>query len=290
MNDSVVAPNQVYQHIEDVLQNFPENPVTTHIEKAWTSMMDNYTKFQIATWGNIMFHEITYFGLCAPAFLFQFLPFMRRFKIQQNKSETWENQWKCFKMLMFNHFCIQLPLICGTFYYTEFFGIPYSWEEMPRWYDFVWRVVLCYIIEDTWHYWGHRVLHDKRIYKHVHKMHHNFQSPFGMTAEYAHPIETFFLGTGFFIGMHLTINHFVFLWVWGTMRILETVDVHSGYDIPWINPLHLIPGYGGSRYHDFHHYNFNGNYAPTFRFWDWYCGTDQDWKKFNADNDAKKVE
>jgi len=33
-------------------------------------------------------------------------------------------------------------------------------------------------------------MHDKRLYKYVHKVHHNFQSPFGMTAEYAHPAET----------------------------------------------------------------------------------------------------
>lgn len=51
----------------------------------------------------------------------------------QDKPETWEKQWKCFKMLLFNHFCIQLPLICGTFYFTEFFSIPYDWDSMPRW-------------------------------------------------------------------------------------------------------------------------------------------------------------
>lgn len=51
----------------------------------------------------------------------------------QDKPETWEKQWKCFKMLLFNHFCIQLPLICGTYYFTEFFSIPYDWDSMPRW-------------------------------------------------------------------------------------------------------------------------------------------------------------
>ena len=38
----------------------------------------------------------------------------------------------------------------------------------------------------------------------------------------------------------------------------------------------------GSRFHDFHHYNFNGNYASTFRFWDWLFGTDQQYKEFFA--------
>ena len=29
------------------------------------------------------------------------------------------------------------------------------------------------------------------------------------------------------------------------VRLLETIDVHSGYDIPYINVMHLIPGYAG---------------------------------------------
>ena len=30
------------------------------------------------------------------------------------------------------------------------------------------------------------------------------------------------------------------------MRLLESVEVHSGYDFPYLNPLHLIPGYAGA--------------------------------------------
>ena len=51
-------------------------------------------------------------------------------------------------------------------------------------------MVVCLMIEDTWHYWVHQLLHHRRLYKYVHKVHHNFQAPFGMVAEYAHPIET----------------------------------------------------------------------------------------------------
>ncbi len=49
----------------------------------------------------------------------------------------------------------------------------------------------CLVIEDTWHYFVHQLLHHRRLYKYVHKIHHNFQAPFGMVAEYAHPVETF---------------------------------------------------------------------------------------------------
>jgi len=36
----------------------------------------------------------------------------------------------------------------------------------------------------------------------------------------------------------------------------------------------------GVRYHDFHHRNFTGNFAPTFRWWDWLFGTDKQYKEF----------
>ena len=62
-------------------------------------------------------------------------------------------------------------------------------------------------------------------------------------------ICTFFglvLGVGFFIGILLLCTHVILMWVWMTVRLLETIEVHSGYDFPYLNPLHLIPGYAGS--------------------------------------------
>ena len=52
------------------------------------------------------------------------------------------------------------------------------------------QLIACLVVEDTWHYFVHQLLHDKRIYKYIHKVHHNFQAPFGMVAEYAHWAET----------------------------------------------------------------------------------------------------
>ncbi len=138
------------------------------------------------------------------------------------------------------------------------------------------------MIEDTWHFFVHQLLHHKRIYKYIHKVHHHYQAPFGMVAEYAHPIETMskeamfaeiefvlllsfmicnrqvtfivivlftvVLGTGFFIGILLMCTHVMLMWAWMFIRLLETIEVHSGYDFPYLNPLHLIPGYAGECY------------------------------------------
>jgi len=290
-NDTLVLPGSLSTPaIEQLLGQLPANPLLPSLEENWVWMTDNYTKFQIATWGSLIVHELVYFLACLPAFIFQFIPFMNRFKLQQDRPETFDKQWQCFKLIMFNHFCIQMPLICGTYVFTEMFSIPYEWEKIPRWYVLAGQVLVCAVIEDTWHYFLHRALHDKRIYKHIHKVHHHYQSPFGMTAEYAHPAETLILGAGFFIGILLMCNHMVLLWAWVTVRLFETIDVHSGYDIPYLNVFHLIPFYGGAKAHDFHHYNFHGNYSSTFTWWDKIFGTDKQYKEFCAKKEAREKE
>ena len=44
--------------IENVLRFCPANPFLDPFAAAWIYMTDNYTKFQIATWGSIILHEV----------------------------------------------------------------------------------------------------------------------------------------------------------------------------------------------------------------------------------------
>lgn len=75
--------SSAYLAVEYVDAVLPENPFQPSLKHAWGYMMDNYTKFQIATWGSLIVHEFIYFLFCLPGFLFQFMPFMQKYKIQQ---------------------------------------------------------------------------------------------------------------------------------------------------------------------------------------------------------------
>ena len=54
----ILSSSDLTAHIENVLQFLPENPVKDPFERAWVYMTDNYTKFQIATWGSLIVHEV----------------------------------------------------------------------------------------------------------------------------------------------------------------------------------------------------------------------------------------
>jgi len=82
-NESIGIFSSASLAVEYVDSLLPENPLQEPFKNAWNYMLNNYTKFQIATWGSLIVHEVLYFLFCLPGFLFQFIPYMKKFKIQK---------------------------------------------------------------------------------------------------------------------------------------------------------------------------------------------------------------
>ncbi len=77
---------------------------------------------------------------------------------------------------------------------------------------------------------------------HVHTQTH-------LTTLSPHPHARTVLGMGFVWGILFFGNHVIMEWLWMMARLVESVEVHSGYDFPYLNPMHLIPGYAGTYNH-----------------------------------------
>lgn len=251
------------------------------MESLYHNYIESYELFTVTIYISLVVHIVTVLSLSAIPFMFQFFPFFCKYKIQQTKNYPIKIQLEVAGKVLFAQIFFQGPFIIFNYYFFKYFQIPYDYASIPHWSTFLWKLIGCLILEDTWHYWAHRLLHHDLLYKHFHKQHHSFTAPFAIQAEYAHPFETIFTGIGFFIPFALWCDHLTFLWVWMAVRVAETTDVHSGYDIP-ISPFHLLPGYAGAKVHDFHHYNFVGNYAPTFVWWDYICKTDNYYNDYKA--------
>ena len=268
-------------------------------ESGYRLMHASLTPYQIIVWLSWSLQVSYYFLFSMPSFLLPFLPFMQRYKLQPSRAAApLSEQWKVLKHVMLSKTLIILPIaLLGyeAFHYAHY-DLPISYESMPAWWLLALQMVASLWIEDSWHYLMHRALHHPALYGRIHKVHHTYAAPFSFAAEYAHPLETAVLGVGFFLPMLLFFTHIAYFWLWLAVRMWETADVHSGYDVPLIdalNPLRLLPCYGGARFHDYHHKAFNTNYASTFHFWDRVFGTDALYQKHRQElrkQTQKKVE
>ncbi|KAL5592625.1 hypothetical protein FOBRF1_013651 [Fusarium oxysporum] len=211
---------------------------------AWYAFMQN----DVYATGIMSFvlHEVVYFGRCLPFIIMDKIPLFNKYKIQAHKMPTWS-------------------------------GMKYHAPFPPIWKMFI-QICICFVMEDTWHYWSHRALHYGPLYKSIHKMHHTYSAPFGLAAEYASPIETAILGFGV-VGSPIVLLmitgdfHLFTMYIWIILRLFQAIDAHSGYDFPW-SLRNFVPFWAGADHHDLHHEKFIRNYASSFRWWDYFLGTE----------------
>jgi sterol desaturase/sphingolipid hydroxylase (fatty acid hydroxylase superfamily) len=129
------------------------------------------------------------------------------------------------------------------------------------------------LLEDTIFYWSHRAFHTRWLFKHIHSKHHRFRFVRPVVAEYAHPVENMLNFVAFFAGPVLLGTPFVTLQIWIVVRMLETLEAHSGFSL---SPM--------SDRHSFHHlYATKGMYGSFVSPWDWLMGTDREWRKAKAE-------
>jgi len=136
------------------------------------------------------------------------------------------------------------------------------------------------LIQDTIFYWSHRVLHTRWLFKHIHSKHHRFRFIRPVVAEYAHPIENTLNFLAFFAGPVLLGTPWLTLQIWVVVRMIETLEAHSGYTFTAISDRH-----------SFHHlYATKGVYGSFVSPWDWVMGTDREWRKLKAEAKAKAAQ
>lgn len=160
---------------------------------------------------------------------------------------------------------------------------------LPPWYVIAGQVLFFIYFDDFFYYWMHRAMHGKFLYKRVHGVHHRVFIPWAISGHYMHPVEFVLTGTLALVGPVLIGAHVVTVWIWIAFRQFEAAEGHSGYSFPW-NPAHLVPLYGGTEYHDFHHAKFHGNYAGFLGYLDGIFGTySKGYKERLAEKQAERA-
>jgi sterol desaturase/sphingolipid hydroxylase (fatty acid hydroxylase superfamily) len=108
------------------------------------------------------------------------------------------------------------------------------------------------LLYEIWFYYFHRFLHNKTVYKYVHKYHHIPKIPTVWATYCIHPLETIGHGLFFSILQFFCQLHPIYLMILDVIIITNETNSHSGYLRKYLpNP----------EYHDMHHQLVTCNYG-----------------------------
>ena len=146
------------------------------------------------------------------------------------------------------------------------------------WVYFVFSIVLMIFLHDTWFYWTHRIMHHPKLFKLIHKVHHQSTDPSPFAAFSFHPLEAIVEAGAYIIFSFLFPVHLGALLGWQLLQMILNVIGHLGYEIypKGFNKHWLFKFKTPSTHHNLHHSKFKGNYGLYFTMWDKICKTQFD--------------
>ncbi|KNC49321.1 4-alpha-methyl-sterol C4-methyl-oxidase [Thecamonas trahens ATCC 50062] len=214
---------------------------------------------------------MVFVGVNVALFAVHWLGLFREYKIQSAKFPSGSLLAETVKTIVINHLIVQPLLLWYLYIPFKAMGFHIS-PQLPSAWEMVWQIAVAVAVNETLFYFAHRTLHTKALYKAIHKQHHRYHAAVGIASEFAHPVEDLLANAiPTLAGMLLVGPHLATLLVWLALRVLETVDAHSGYAFPW-SPFHFMDVAGK---HDFHHSHNVGCFGTFFSVFDMIFHTDE---------------
>ncbi|ETN69308.1 fatty acid hydroxylase family protein [Necator americanus] len=168
----------------------------------------------------------------------------RAFKVQQDKKPSPSKYVEAVKLILFNQMVAGTITIAAFHYPMKLTGVSFG-KELPGITTVLPQVLFCILVEEIGFYYSHRLFHHPKIYKNIHKIHHEWTTPVSITSIYCHPIEHALSNlTPVLLGPTLCGAHVTTLWIWACIAVMSTTFSHSGYHFPF-QP--------SPEAHDYHH-------------------------------------
>lgn len=131
-------------------------------------------------------------------------------------------------------------------------------------------LLIVLIIQDTYFYWVHRLVHHPKLFKRVHLVHHKSTNPTPFAAYSFHFIEAILESFIAPILLFCLPLHPIVIVLYGAITFSLNVYGHLGFEIvpKWFRKSWLFEVLNTSVHHNLHHSKFHGNYGLFFRTWD----------------------
>jgi uncharacterized protein (DUF2147 family) len=131
-------------------------------------------------------------------------------------------------------------------------------------------LILAIVFHDFYFYWTHRFMHHKRIFKYVHRVHHESTNPSPWAAYSFHPWEALIQALVMPILVFTMPLHPLTIFIFLAYMIIRNVIGHLGFEIlpkgftknKWLNWNTAVT------HHNLHHEHFHSNYGLYFTWWD----------------------
>jgi Delta7-sterol 5-desaturase len=199
--------------------------------------------------------------------IFKDKPFLK--KIQQKWPSNKDYQREIgYSFLTFFIFA-SIPFILNNHYVRPHTTIYTNIHQHSLLY-FTLAFPLLLIIHDTYFYWMHRMMHQPKLFKFFHVVHHKSTNPSPLASFAFQPTEAF-IEAGVIIVFAFTVPiHFYHIFFLLFIMTMYNVYGHLGFELypKNFNKHWLGKWLNTSVNHNMHHQYFKGNYGLYFTFWD----------------------
>ncbi len=151
-------------------------------------------------------------------------------------------------------------------------------EFYAPWWFHLSGIVGAMLIHETYYYFLHRWMHIPKVYRKIHKTHHDSVETSAWTAFSFHPLETILQVVPFALIIYMIPLHMYSLaFLLSYMTISATIN-HLNVEVypKWFLKNWLTRNLVGATHHALHHKEFKTNYGLYFTFWDRWLGTESD--------------
>ena len=245
----------------------------------WRALVTAHSPSDLASWGSYAVVLLAFFPAGLAFLAIDHVGWLSRYKIQADAKVTRQQLGKLALNLIINFgitLLLESHLIIGRATAAGR-GLTVS-PELPAPWVTIATIVGCAMLQEPVFYYSHRLLHVGPLYRHIHKVHHEFHAPIALAAVYAHPLEFGIQNImPLFVPYLLLRSHLFTFYVGCVLNVLGTQMHHCGYRLPaWAFPFGAPKG-PQPNFHDFHHEATHCNFG-ILGLLDRLHGTDTKWR------------